>query len=298
MTDTSTENNEIGSSSLSRLEIASISLAVELGMDPMDAYNLICELKAFSPEYHKRMQEIAQLYLEARSALLYLLKEIEKNKQLENTQSQETQVSHGEETVNNVNIQSTDLETSHNLQQAETINQSIEKTEIPEEQIQEKAKEEILELYEITHEQKKTEEKILEKLREMTQTQTEAEKSDILSQDVKAETPVIEHTQEITGIKPQPPKEDTQIVGQAHATVNASQEINLQNKEEIEKWLSDIENHFDEMPVEKQEETMPRYIQLRVLTCKNKKETGSSCIGCLISNTIDCPLFNLVSKKR
>ncbi|MEM2145244.1 MAG: hypothetical protein QW279_07780 [Candidatus Jordarchaeaceae archaeon] len=319
MTDTVVENNEVGNGSFSRLEIASISLAVELGMDPLDAYNLICELKTCSPEYHRRIQEIAQLYLEARSALTYLLREIEKNKQFKDTQTQETpKISHDEETLNHVNIQNTVLETSHNIQQIETINQSIEKTEIPEKQIQEKAEEQILELYDVAQEQEKAEEQILElydvaqeqekaeeqileKLREMAQAQTEIEagKNEIVSQDVKVEIPIDEHTQEaVTSIESQTSKEGASIVEQAHTAVNASQDTNLQSKEEIEKWLSDIENHFEEMPVEKQEEIMPRYVQLRVLTCKDKKATGPSCIGCLIGNTIDCPLFNRVSKKK
>lgn len=301
MTDTSIKNNEVGNGSFSRLEIASISLAVELGMDPLDAYNLICELKTISPDYYRRIQEITQLYLEARSALTYLLREIEKNKEFKGTQTPETpQISHDKETSNHANTQNTAIETNYYLQQIETIDKSTDKTEIPEEQIQEKAEEQILDLYEIPHQQEKAEEKILEKL-EMAQTQTEivAGKNEIVSQDVKVEIPIGEHTQEtVMSIESQPSKEDASISEQAHATVNTSQDMNFQNKEEIEKWLSDIENNFDEMPTEKQEETMPRYVQLRVLTCKDKKATSPSCIGCLIGNTIDCPLFNRVSKKK
>jgi hypothetical protein len=305
VTDTSIENNEIGNEPLTRLEIASISLAVELGIDPIDAYNLICELKTFSPEYHKRIQEIAQLYLEARSALLYLLEEIERTKQLENAQKQETltEISYDEKSAANSNIQSVTPETviNHNLQQPQkTLNENKEKIEEPlNEPPQDKTEEQILEeLHKIAHEQEKTEQ-ILEKLRETTQTETEAEEEVIVSQEVKEEIQPTEHTpEEVTSVVSQDAKEDSPITEQVRIPEHVSQEPRLETKEEIEKWLSNTENQFDGMPVEKQEETMPRYIQLRALVCKDKKETGPSCIGCLIGNTIDCPLFSRTAKKR
>lgn len=304
MTDTSIENNEIGNEPLTRLEIASISLLVELGIDPMDAYTLICELKTFSPEHHKRIQEIAQLYLEARSALLYLLKEIDKTKQLENAQNQEnlTKISYDERIVANSNTQSVTRETAinHNLQQTEKIlNENMEKNEENPEKPPQKTEKQILEeLHEIAHEQKKTEQ-ILEKLHEITKTQTEPEEEVITSQDVKEDIPNTKLTpEEVTDIVSQDVEEINPITEQVHIPEHASQEPRLETKEEIEKWLSNTENQFELMPVEKQEEIMPRYIQLRALICKNKKDTGPSCIGCLIGNTIDCPLFNRTMRKR
>ncbi|MEM3587419.1 MAG: hypothetical protein QXO71_08880 [Candidatus Jordarchaeaceae archaeon] len=66
----------------------------------------------------------------------------------------------------------------------------------------------------------------------------------------------------------------------------------FENREMVEKWLNSIENSFNQMPVKMQEKIMSRYIQLRTIICRDKKEISSSCMRCLIGNTIDCPLFN------
>nr|MDO8083082.1 hypothetical protein [Candidatus Freyarchaeota archaeon] len=301
MTNTTVENKDIGNEPLTRLEIASICLLVELGFDPQDAYTLVCELKAFSPDYHRRVLECTGLYVEARFALLHLLEELERTKPLENTRNQETltKIPSGVKAVTNANIQSVALETAVNLnpRQAEkTLNAKAEKiVETIEKPSGEKGEEKILEeLRGIAQEQEKAEEKILEKLREITQVEEKVS----VSQDVKEDIPIAEHThEEVTGSVSQDVKEDIPIAEQLHIPEHTSQEIRLENKEEIERWLSNTENHFEEMPVEKQEETMPRYIQLRTLTCKDKIGVSPFCIGCLINNTIDCPLFNRTLKK-
>ena len=70
-----------------------------------------------------------------------------------------------------------------------------------------------------------------------------------------------------------------------------SLESDIESTEEIEETLHSIEQYFSDLPLEKQEEIMPRYIKLRTFLCKDKKEKDFSCVGCLIGNTIDCPLF-------
>lgn len=72
----------------------------------------------------------------------------------------------------------------------------------------------------------------------------------------------------------------------------------FENKEMVEKWLSSTERSFKDMSSEMQEETILRYTQVRTLICKNKVEMSSSCIGCLIGSTIDCPLFKTPKLKR
>ncbi|WXG39798.1 MAG: hypothetical protein WED07_03065 [Candidatus Freyarchaeum deiterrae] len=294
MTNTIVEDKEVGNEPLTRLEIASVCLLVELGIDPIDAYNLIYELKEFSPEYHGRILECTGLYIEARSALLNILKEIDKTKPLENTRNQETftKIPYGGKAITKANIQTGAVETEAygNLQQAEkTFNKKAEKIEVTvEKQPVEKV------------------EKILEELRKLKQEQETVSvpqevKQEAISvpQEVKQEAISVpqEVKQETVNVS-QDVKVDIPPAEQVPIPESASQEIDLDNKEEIEKWLRNTESRFEEMPVEMQEETMSRYIQLRTNICKDKMGTDSSCIGCLIGNTIDCPLFNRTSKKN
>lgn len=72
----------------------------------------------------------------------------------------------------------------------------------------------------------------------------------------------------------------------------------FENREMVEKWLSNTEHSFNKMSLEMQEKIIPRYTQLRTIICREKKEMSSSCMGCLIGNTIDCPLFNPPKQKR
>lgn len=72
----------------------------------------------------------------------------------------------------------------------------------------------------------------------------------------------------------------------------------FENMEMVEKWLNNTERGFNKMTLEMQEKIMPRYVQLRTLICRDRKEIGSSCISCLIGDTIDCPLFNPPKPKR
>jgi hypothetical protein len=300
LTNTTVEDKEVGNEPLTRLEIASVCLLVELGVDPIDAYNLIYDLKEFSPQYHRRVLECTGLYVEARSALINLLREIDRTRPLDNRPSQETlKIPHGGESITKANIQTRTLEKAENLnlQQVEKpFNEKAEKIEeTVEKPSEEKTEEKILEkLHGMASEQAKVGEKILEKLRGITNeeetdnlSQVLKEKTDNLSQEVEEETVNV----------PQEVKEDILAAEQVPMPESTSQEIDLENREEVEKWLRNIESHFEEMPVEMQEETMPRYIQLRTHICKDKIVTDSSCIGCLIGNTIDCPLFSRNSKK-
>lgn len=72
----------------------------------------------------------------------------------------------------------------------------------------------------------------------------------------------------------------------------------FENREMVEKWLNNTERSFNTMTLEMQKKTMPRYTQLRKLICRDKREMSSSCISCLIGDTIDCPLFNPPKLKR
>ncbi|MEM2145763.1 MAG: hypothetical protein QW279_10405, partial [Candidatus Jordarchaeaceae archaeon] len=56
------------------------------------------------------------------------------------------------------------------------------------------------------------------------------------------------------------------------------------------------ETSFTEMPTETRRDVMPHYTQLKLFLCKNKKAKDSNCVGCLIQNTIDCPLYKPTSK--
>ncbi|MEM3587420.1 MAG: hypothetical protein QXO71_08885 [Candidatus Jordarchaeaceae archaeon] len=295
--------NEVDGRQLTRLDLASISLAVELGMDPIDAYNLVCELRDSSPDYHKRIQEIAQLYLEARFALHHLLREIDEIKQLKRVQTHEnSRISQENENVLDTSMQTTAETTVNNslLQIEKTLSETVEKIEEqPEESAPEKVEEKILdELRRITSEQEKTEKEISEKLCETAQSQSGVEEK--ISEDKKSsDNKIVEYVQEeLTGILVQDAKENIPATEQVNISEQVLGEVSLENKEKIKEWLNSVERSFNEMPLEKQEEVMSRYTQLRALTCKSKKEIDASCIGCLIVNTIDCPLFNRTSKRR
>nr|MDO8082649.1 hypothetical protein [Candidatus Freyarchaeota archaeon] len=119
----------------------------------------------------------------------------------------------------------------------------------------------------------------------------------------KAKEGKLEELNEITGkekivIVPYKVKEQIPGAEPNHMPGYTSPNKYFENKEMVEKWLSNTERSFSQMTLEMQEDIMPRYIQLRALTCKDKKEMSSSCIGCLIGNTIDCPLFNPPKLKR
>jgi hypothetical protein len=242
-------------------------------MDPQDAYNLICELKEFSPEYYRRIQECTGLWIEARFALIHLLEDIEKTKLLENTQNRETftEIPPDKEVITNANIQTGALETEINekLQQVKkALNENSKIEETVEKQSMEKAEE--------------------EKLEELRKVIQKWETPNVTQEVKKWETPNV--TQEV--------KEKIPAAEQIKMPENTLKGAAPENREEIEKWLRNTEHQYEEMPLEMQEKTMPRYIQLRTHVCKDKVGMDSSCIGCLIGSTIDCPLFNRSSKKN
>lgn len=92
-----------------------------------------------------------------------------------------------------------------------------------------------------------------------------------------------------------------QTIPEASAPIISSpgytqQETVPESRAELEDWLHKTETSFTEMPTETRRDVMPHYTQLKLFLCKNKKAKDSACIGCLIQNTIDCPLFKPTSK--
>lgn len=91
-------------------------------------------------------------------------------------------------------------------------------------------------------------------------------------------------------------REDTTAGPPVSSPVYTQQQTVPENKGEIEEWLYRTETSFTEMPTETRRDVMPHYTQLKLFLCKNKKVKDSNCIGCLIQNTIDCPLYKPTSK--
>jgi hypothetical protein len=71
------------------------------------------------------------------------------------------------------------------------------------------------------------------------------------------------------------------------------QDIDPKNKEEIEEWLQKTEYCFNELEPKTQEEVMINYTQLKAFLCREKKERNFLCTGCLVQNTLVCPLCKL-----
>ncbi|MHA1580467.1 MAG: hypothetical protein ACTSUQ_12695, partial [Candidatus Freyarchaeota archaeon] len=97
--------------------------------------------------------------------------------------------------------------------------------------------------------------------------------------------------EEIVSIPERTESREISVSEPVQAQKYTSLESYIESVEEIEETLHSIEQYFSDLPLEKQEEIMPRYIKLRTFLCKDKKEKDFSCVGCLIGNTIDCPLF-------
>ncbi|MFB0563974.1 MAG: hypothetical protein ACETWM_22475 [Candidatus Lokiarchaeia archaeon] len=254
MPDKRNENNE-NSESPSELDEPIISLIVEFGKEPQEACTLVSKLKAFSQKYHRRILEYAGLPADVCSTLLLLFREKDKTKQSEKTQNQETltKISSEGETIINGDILTDALETVGNqsLQKAE---KTLNESESEFEDVVEKQLEEIME------------EVILEEVNEIKSEQEIVR----ASYDLEEKIPVTEHN---------------------HIQEYISLEKDIESKEEMEEVLQHIESSYSEMTPERQEEIMPRYIKLKTFICKDKEVKNLSCEECLISNSIDCPLF-------
>ncbi|WXG42371.1 MAG: hypothetical protein WED07_16665 [Candidatus Freyarchaeum deiterrae] len=70
-------------------------------------------------------------------------------------------------------------------------------------------------------------------------------------------------------------------------------DLDPRNRREIEDWLCKTEGCFNDLELKTQEEVMINYTQLKSFLCKEKREKGSSCTGCLVQDTLVCPLCKL-----
>jgi len=254
LSDTSNESMKICDETPEGIEESVVSLLVELGMEPEKAHTLVCKLKAFSPEYRGRILEYSGLPPEVQSTLL-LLFEKRDAKQSEYTQyedsSVDTEIHPDVETGTSSETQTTP-ET--------TANQNVLETET--------TLDESIENNETVKEQleEEAEELVLEALNETIR-------------------------EEIASAPERTESKEILVPESVQAQKYTSLESDIESTEEIEETLHSIEQYFSDLPLEKQEEIMPRYIKLRTFLCKDKKEKDFSCVGCLIGNTIDCPLF-------
>ena len=255
--DTRNENNENNENneSPSELEEPIISLIVQFGKDSQEAYSLVSKLKAFSQKYHRRILEYAGLPADVCSTLLLLFREKDKIKQLENTQNQETltKISSEGETITKGDILTDALETVGN-QSFQKAEKTLNESESEFEGVVEKQLEELVE------------EVILEEVNEIKNEQ----KVVSASYDLEENIPVTENN---------------------HMQEYVSLEKDIESKEEMEEALQHIERSYSEMTPERREEIMPRYIKLKTFICKDKEVKNLFCEECLISNSIDCPLF-------
>jgi hypothetical protein len=247
------ESNEIFNESPIELEEPTISLLVKLGMDPQDVSILFSKLKAFSPNYHKKILEYSGLPSEFCSNLISLLEEKNKSN-LEEEQDREIQKKVSlEEDVTNMDVQSDSLETIVN-QEIQNMGKSLTETagifdRSVEVQLEEKDEEGITEDFSV----------------------------------IESEEKIVNATLDV--------REDPQITESNLMQERTLLENDSESRKEMQEVLQQIERRFSEMSLEEQEEIMPRYIKLRTFFCKDREGTSFSCVGCLLSNSIDCPLF-------
>ncbi|MBS7251463.1 MAG: hypothetical protein KIH08_12880 [Candidatus Freyarchaeota archaeon] len=229
------------------------STLVKSGMSPQDADNLYCKLKAFPPKYHGMILKYAELSSEVQSTVLSLLEEQSKPERIEGEQTQTGAATPSEE-------QDTVGIASQSVSPEFVVKGELQKTEET--------------LTEPTLQKENMVKKTLgEKLKVVT-----AGTANIAA---GGETATI--VQEVKEKEPS----GKQKVLQGYSSL----ENDAESKKEMEEVLEQIEKSFGEMSLDEQEEIMPRYAKLKIFLCKDKRETDTSCIKCLINETIDCPLF-------
>ncbi|MGQ9720920.1 MAG: hypothetical protein ACUVXA_06305 [Candidatus Jordarchaeum sp.] len=255
MADASSENSEICNEPRIELEELITSILVKSGMSLQDADTLCCKLKAFSPKYHSMILKYAGFPTELQSTVLSLLEKQDKTERLEEDQNPETctELSLEEQDIASIDNQSDSLEP--------VVNEELQK-------MGKTLTESTVEIKDTVV--KPSEEKIEEITTDESNIITNEEITTSTIQEVEEKKPVIK-----------------QKISQGYVPL----ENDIESKKEMQEVLQQIEKSFNKMILEEQEEIIPRYITLKTFLCKEKKEMDSSCIKCLINNSIDCPLF-------
>lgn len=233
------------------LKEAITSLLVKSGMSSEDADNLYCKLKAFPPKYHSIILKYAKLPTEVQSTLLSLLEEQNKPEGIEGEQTQTGAAIPPEK-------QDTPGIGSQSVHSEFAVSGELQNTE--------------------------------ETLTESTLQKMNMVEKTLGEKGITAGTANTATDKETATIV-QEVKEKELLGKQKVLQEYSSLENEAESKKEMEEVLEQIEKSFGEMSLDEQEEIMPHYTKLKIFLCKDKKETDASCVKCLISETIDCPLF-------